>query len=289
MQRRLKKTHFVHHKQILFCLIVILLGIFSYRLTHYFKQVEIKTNSAVLLTKPDIDATEITALPKGMRLTILKSKYHWYYVKTQTKKWGWVADWMLSKRDVKMIDNLSQATIVIDAGHGGDDSGALSNDGKLEKHYTLRFALALAEKLKKLGTKVYLTRSNDEYVGLKTRPALAQKVHADAFISFHFDSVPVANSASGFTTYYYHKNTSYALAKTLNSAFTKLTLENRGIEFGDFLVIRENTTPAVLLEMGYINSNYDFAKITNRNYQNQVINAITDGLKEYFIQQKNKS
>lgn len=286
MQRRSQKTHFAYHKHVLFCLIFILIGIFIYRTTTYFKQVEIQSNYATLFNKPDIESKELADLPKGTRLTVLRSKYHWYYVKTQNKQFGWIADWILPQQHKRTITNLADATIVIDAGHGGNDVGALSNSGKYEKKYTLRYSMALAQKLERLGAKVYLTRDDDSYVGLGTRPALAEKVHADAFISFHFDSAPVANSATGFTTYYYHKNNgSYALAEAINSSFSKLYLDNRGIEFGNFLVIRENSVPSVLLEMGYINSNRDFSEISNSAYQNQVITDVTSGLIKYFKNQ----
>ena len=89
---------------------------------------------------------------------------------------------------------------------------------------------------------------------------------------------------SGYTTYYYHKKTSLRLAQDTNSKLKYLKLENRGVEFGDFLVIRENTVPAVLLEMGYINSDRDFERITSTSYQDSVADDIKQGLDTYFNQ-----
>ena len=89
---------------------------------------------------------------------------------------------------------------------------------------------------------------------------------------------------SGYTTYYYHKKTSLRLAQDINSKLKYLKLENRGVEFGDFLVIRENTVPAVLLEMGYINSDRDFERITSTSYQDSVADDIKQGLDTYFNQ-----
>ena len=105
-----------------------------------------------------------------------------------------------------------------------------------------------------------------------------------AFISIHFDSAPENNMGSGYTTYYYHKKTSLRLAQDINSKLKYLKLENRGVEFGDFLVIRENTVPAVLLEMGYINSDRDFERITSTSYQDSVADDIKQGLDTYFDQ-----
>ena len=74
------------------------------------------------------------------------------------------------------------------------------------------------------------------------------------------------------------------LAQDINSKLKYLKLENRGVEFGDFLVIRENTVPAVLLEMGYINSDRDFERITSTSYQDSVADDIKQGLDTYFNQ-----
>lgn len=282
MQNKTANKSLAKSQLVLLIIITSLIGIFSYRTLTYFKQVEVQTSSAVLFKKASLDSTKIENLPKGSRLTILNSKYHWFYVKTQDKQYGWIADWMIAKDQYQTITSLSNATIVIDAGHGGNDAGALSTTGKMEKVYTLKYAESLANKLRKLGAKVYLTRSKDEYVGLGARPALADKLHADAFISFHFDSSPVENTATGFTTYYYHKKTSYKLANYINSSFSLLGLDNRGIEVGDFLVIRDIDVPAILLEMGYINSDRDFEQISDSSYQNKVIDDITNGLRKYF-------
>ncbi|MFT8373259.1 MAG: N-acetylmuramoyl-L-alanine amidase, partial [Liquorilactobacillus satsumensis] len=80
----------------------------------------------------------------------------------------------------------------------------------------------------------------------------------------------------------YHQKTSYSLAKSVNSQFKALSLENRGIDFGDFLVIRANNFPSILLEMGYINSSRDFEQINSASYRNQVASDVVRGLKAYF-------
>lgn len=127
-----------------------------------------------------------------------------------------------------------------------------------------------------------MTRDDDDSVSLGDRAELATDKHADAFISFHYDSSPVANQATGFTTYFYHSDTSKALAESINSHLTGLPLTNRGVDFGNFLVIRDNLRPAVLLEMGYINTTKDFKQIRSTTYQKQVAQKIVTGLKAYF-------
>ena len=107
----------------------------------------------------------------------------------------------------------------------------------------------MAKELRARGAQVILTRDNDRYVDLKSRPETAESIHADAFISFHFDSSPYANEGTGVTTYYYHKgNNSKKLASAINSQFNNLPLRNNGVDFSDFLVLRDNTRPAILCE-----------------------------------------
>lgn len=282
MQRIKHGTKIPLNQIILLGIIVLLAGILTYRMVSYFKQVEVQTTQAVLKKGPGIETKDRFTLTQGQRLRVLKTKQHWLYVKTDDDQLGWVADWMLSPSYKNPLNSLSDATIVIDAGHGGHDSGALSNSKKEEKVYTLRYAKQVAKKLRLRGAKVYLTRAEDQTVSLGARPRLAEQVHADAFISFHFDSAPQANVASGYTTYYLNKGPSLKLANTINGHFEDLGLDNRGVDLGDFLVIRDNSRPAVLLEMGYINSERDFEKIKSHAYQNKVTSQVVAGLKDYF-------
>ncbi|KRL38459.1 N-acetylmuramoyl-L-alanine amidase [Liquorilactobacillus uvarum] len=263
-------------------LILLLALILVYRTTSYFKQVVVETTTAELKKGPGIEYKTITHLKEKSRLTIIRTKYHWSYVKTSSNQFGWVADWMINPQKANKIQSLSNATIVLDPGHGGNDSGALSSGGKMEKKYTLIVAKKVASELRDRGAKVYLTRQKDVYATLKSRSDLSNTVHADAFISFHFDSSPQENGASGFTTYYYHRRLSNGLAKKVNNQLDNLPLSNRGIDFGDFYVLRNNKFPAVLLEMGYINSERDFEQIKSPSYQKKVAADVVSGLEKYF-------
>ena len=135
--------------RVLFAIIFILVGILGYRTYKYFGQLEIQTNYAVLKKGPGVEYDQISQLKQNQRVTVLKSKYHWMYVETDDEKKGWVADWMINSSYKLPVTDLSNATIVIDPGHGGYDSGATSNtEKKEEKQYTLAYAKLLAGCLK---------------------------------------------------------------------------------------------------------------------------------------------
>lgn len=105
--------------------------------------------------------------------------------------------------------------IVIDAGHGGKDTGAVSRNGTIEKHITLDYAHALRKALLKTGRyRVALTRSDDRYLFLKERVAVARKMQGDVFISLHADSNP-NKKAAGLSVYTLSEKASDAEAAAL--------------------------------------------------------------------------
>lgn len=242
----------------------------------------VKSNSLLINQKPDISSKVKSKVNIGTRLQIIGSKNHWYRVVYHKNKIGWVPKWSANRIISPKNNKLAQTTIVLDPGHGGSDSGALSSKNDYEKTYTLIFAEKTKKKLEKLGANVILTRNKDEFVSLQKRPQIASDNQATLFVSFHFDSSESKNSASGYTSYYYHPNRSYSLAKSINNNLDNLPLKNRGTDFGDYLVIRDTITPSVLLEMGYINNDKDLSRIKNSNYQNKVSNDVSDGIRNYI-------
>lgn len=246
------------------------------------------TNPALnVRTGPGIEYHKISTIKGKRRLTVVNRKNDWYRVRLSDHQFGWVASWLINKHQQKnSATNLAEATIVIDPGHGGSDSGASYDDSKkanrLEKTYTLALAKKVAAKLRAQGARVIMTRNSDTYVGLAPRPKLAEKVHADAFVSFHYDSSPTANQGSGVTTYYYHKGPSKRLARSVNKQLNNLPLSNKGIDFGNFEVIRDNTRPAILCEMGYINSTKDYRRIKSSSYQQLVAKDVVKGLNRFI-------
>ena len=137
---------------------------------------------------------------------------------------------------LKQALGLKVRTIVIDPGHGGHDPGAIGPSGLKEKNVTLRIARKLRQRLIEEGKsfgieRVYLTRSNDRFIPLEERTAIARKRKADIFISIHCNGART-KKAHGIETYilgFTEDQTSLQLAARENATTTKGLHDLRGI------------------------------------------------------------
>lgn len=165
-------------------------------------QLSINPSKVTVRKGPGLDYSKVK-VSKTFQSKILQKRNGWLKVRLANNKTAWVPSWQAENTVAKTAaTKLANATIVIDAGHGGNDSGALYDESEtssyyMEKTYTLKLAKLVAKELRARGARVILTRDNDRYVDLKSRPQTAESIHADAFISFHFDSSPYANEGTG--------------------------------------------------------------------------------------------
>jgi len=149
-------------------------------------------------------------------------------------------------------------TIVIDAGHGGSDPGAVSH-GRLEKDDNLNLALAVARRLEEQGQQVIMTRRGDVFVSLAERSAISNRNNTDLFVSIHRNAAasPSANGVENFV----HTNATPAetqYAQTVLDEVVRAGVQsNRGVKRGNFAVLRETRAPAMLLEMGFLTNDRD--------------------------------
>ena len=247
-----------------------------------------RLNETKIRTEPTLEGEIIATLQYGDKIAYQGAQGDWYQVKTASGDIGYVANWIVSFTSLneskqRQVNSIAEATILLDPGHGGEDVGAQSNDGTIrEKVVTLATANYVAEELRKLGAKVVFTRDDDTLVYLNDITKHSNELKPDAFISFHYDSTEVSNQATGFTTYYY-ANADSELAQAINQQLAQnLPLTNRGVETGDYLVIRENEYPAILLELGYMNNDSDVQTFKTKKFQRQVATSIADALVDYF-------
>lgn len=183
-------------------------------------------------------------------------------------------------------------TVVLDAGHGGSDSGATSG-GRREKDYTLDTTLATSAALRSKGYNVVLTRSDDTYLSLGTRTAISNEVKPKLFTSIHYNSYN--GSANGTEVYYNVKDKNGGLTKTAASNVLKRIVNtfgftNRGIKAKAnssgtdyYYVLRENKYPSMLIECAFIDSSKDMNKLNSdskiTNLGNQIAAGIAESIK----------
>lgn len=262
------------------------------------QKIRVGANPTNIRQAPTTEAEILTTLRSAEEFDVLSEENEWYEIELTDGSRGFVASWVAEKITGETVSaeealpaqaphyatTLAEATIVIDAGHGGYDPGAVASSGFAEKEVTLNTALLLADRLENAGVNVILTRSTDEHISLNDRVYHAHQANADAFISLHYDSVEQANTMSGTTTYYYSED-ELPLAEAINHQLTQdVRLDNNGIRYGNYQVLRTNAQPSVLLELGYLNNDYDITVVNTHEYQSTVADAVYTALDRYFSQ-----
>ena len=150
------------------------------------------------------------------------------------------------------------ALVVLDAGHGGANPGA-TYQGRQEKDDTLALALAVGGILEENGVDVYYTRTRDVYESPAEKALEANDVGADYFVSIHRNSSPYPNQYTGVESLVYNQYGQAAvLADNINRELEKVGFENQGVnERTNLAVLRRTRMPAVLVEVGFINTDAD--------------------------------
>ncbi len=196
-------------------------------------------------------------------------------------------------------------TIVLDAGHGGQDSGSVGIYGR-EKQYTLDVVLRARTLLLKAGFQVKMTRVSDVFIPLEERAAFANHFPDALFISVHFNKSS-SYGGSGIETYALAPRgvpsmdeaslrysdfklnpgnardaENIALAAAVHSAMCRrLPVPDRGIKRARFAVIRTIRIPGVLVEGGFVDSPYDARFIATAEYRQRIAQSLLDAVTAY--------
>ncbi|CEQ19649.1 N-acetylmuramoyl-L-alanine amidase [Paraclostridium sordellii] len=167
-------------------------------------------------------------------------------------------------------------TNMIDAGHGGYDSGAPGLHGCLEKDIVLEVSNKINDYLKTQDIKNINTRTTDVFVSLNERSNKANNLGVNSFVSIHCNSSDNPN-AQGLETYCY-KFKYRPLADAIHSEIIKegLYTKNRGVKEGNLHVVRETNMDACLVELGFITSEEDYNLIMNN--KDRFAKAIAKGI-----------
>ena len=247
-----------------------------------------KLKETPIYSEAKISTETIGTIDKGTQFVYEDREGDFYKVPIGNGKYGYIPYWLVTtnfsavETDETIPQGIKNATIVIDPGHGGEDPGAVVDFSEAhEAEHTLSTALILKKELEKLGAKVIMTRTNNSTVSLADRANISNSNNADAFISIHFDSAE-DSSLSGTTTYFYSEK-SENLSQTVNKYLARnLPLKNQGSRFQNFMVLRDNARPSILLELGYLNNQGDNKVISSEEYQQNIAKSIANALKEYF-------
>ena len=168
-------------------------------------------------------------------------------------------------------------SIMLDAGHGGSDPGAVYQ-GRQEKDDTLRLTLAIGEILENNGLDVEYTRTTDVYETPYEKAMEANNAGVDFFVSIHRNSFPTDNVVSGVESLVYDlSGIKYEMAQNINEQLETVGFVNLGVHARPNLVVLKRTKmPAVLVEVGFINSDID-NRLFDENFQG-IAQAIADGI-----------
>ena len=172
--------------------------------------------------------------------------------------------------------------VIIDPGHGGKDSGAIGIGGVLEKDVILPISKRITEVLERNGIQVIMTRDSDYFVTLPGRVTMAEQANADVFVSIHANSAGANRpEVSGLETYHY--DSGLRLAQIVHSKILQsLNVRDRKVRKARFYVLRKTSMPAILVETGFLTGRDDVAKLRTSAYQNQMADAIAQGILQYL-------
>ncbi len=173
--------------------------------------------------------------------------------------------------------------VVLDSGHGGKDPGT-DKYRIYEKTINLSVARKVAQILRTKGVAVMLTRSDDTFIELNERAAIANRAGATLFVSIHADSSP-DGSVHGFSAYVARSPSqqSVAAARAILRRLAGTTgAVDRGLKMADYRVLVRTTCPSVLVELGYLSNGFEAVKLADAGYQARLADAIAQGVSDFL-------
>ncbi len=236
----------------------------------------------------------ISKLKTGTKVLRARTTGSWSYIKVGNEV-GYVhssyltTDSNVTKPATPGNKKLSDLVVIIDPGHGGHDPGA-SAHGFKESNMVLNISKKMHAYFEKTPIQAKLTRSTDTFIPLQNRVRFAQQNNGDIFVSVHANS---CCGASGQETFYYSRTATAAVnpnvqqSKALASYVQNRMLEawnlpNRGVKNGNFHVLRENTMPSVLAEIGFIDNAKDIQAMRTEAGREKMARALFLGTLDYY-------
>lgn len=229
---------------------------------------EIPINSASILA---VRAAQFLATPPVVRVVV-----------TLKRKSAYVIGQAGGQLTIDITDGpLRGHLVAIDPGHGGNDPGAIGPTGLWEAEVVLDVALRLRELLVRDGIRVLMTRETDATVDLTDRPRMARERGATIFVSIHANASTRA-SVNGSETYYLTPQ-SLVLAQMIQDELgVLLRVPSRGIKTADFLVLRDNDVPSVLVETAFITHADEETRLKDLEFRQRIAQAVYRGITRFL-------
>ncbi len=175
------------------------------------------------------------------------------------------------------------AAIMLDAGHGGSDPGAIGVTGVYEKNIALEVTLKLAKALRNRGYEVIVTRDRDRFVSLGQRADLCNELLPMIFVSLHANWIDDPTFTGVMTFHFEGASQAQALAYTIQrNLVTSTGAVNRQVRTANFFVLRETVVPAVLVEVGFLTNSQEEYKLRDPMYQKRIVDGLAQGISEYM-------
>lgn len=179
------------------------------------------------------------------------------------------------------INPSKKATVVIDAGHGGYDHGAMYG-GHDEKEINLNVAKKVNRYLEQAGVDSYMTRTEDRFVSLAERVEISNTINPKIFVSVHSNAIISNPKMSGLQTYYYSSN-GYKLAGVIHKELLgDIKMDDGKIRKANFYVCKHTKAPSILVEMGFMTNKKELKKLASDDYQDELAKSITRGIIAYL-------
>ena len=204
-----------------------------------------------------------------------------------------------NKTVVTMATPVSSKTIIVDAGHGGEDGGAVSNNGISEAEINLKIALKLQQLLEQSGSNVVLTRSDDNAIydvdkktlrekknsDIRNRVKIGNNSSADIFVSIHLNKIP-ENQYYGWQTFFKDGNEDGKLLATCIQSNLNETIQKENkrvpLKISNVYIIKHVEIPTVIVECGFLSNPEEEKQLQQEEYQTKLAWGIYNGIMEYF-------
>lgn len=180
---------------------------------------------------------------------------------------------------------LKNKVIALDAGHGGNDPGAIGLYKEKEKIFTYDITTRLKRKLEARGARVVMVRRGDRNPSLHLRTKRANKAQSDIFISIHVNSF-TKQYANGTETYYYKYKDKQLASALQKSMARKLKLKNNGVKRARLYVLRHSKMPTALVEPAFLTNPKENRLINSPQFRQSIADSLALGIEQYFSSRK---